>query len=128
MTFRLASAAGIALVLTTFSLAATAGDVRVRCEKRSNRSSVSVDGSDLAPGSYKAVVKSGGVTYTSAFDTALDDEVEFDFDSNRGDIAEGAVAIPAGFIVNGRVKGWIVNASNQRATPVSEVGCRIRRK
>lgn len=128
MSVRLASLSGLALVLTTLSFAATAGDVRVRCEKRSNRSSVSVDGSDLAPGAYKAIVRSGTATITSNFDTALDDEVEFDFDSSRGDIAEGAVPIPAGFIVNGRVKGWIVNANNQRATPVVEATCRVRRK
>ena len=42
-------------------------------------------------------------------------------------IAEGATPIPANFIVNGRVKGFIVNESNQRVTPVVEAICRVRR-
>ena len=123
---KLTTATAIAM-LGLFSVAATAGDVKVTCEKRTNRSRASVDGSGLAPGSYRAVLKSGGKTSRSAFDVAIDDEVEFDFASNPADIADGATPISATFIVDGRVKGYVVNDSSQRVTPIVEAICRVRR-
>jgi hypothetical protein len=41
--------------------------------------------------------------------------------------AEGARAIPADSIVDGQVRGYLINASNQRVTPVVVAMCRIRR-
>jgi hypothetical protein len=48
------------------------------------------------------------------------------FDSNAADVAEGATQIPASFIVEGRVKGYRLNASGARVTPVITATCRIR--
>ncbi len=42
--------AGVALLLGMF-VTADAASVRVRCEKRADRSKISVDGNDLAAGS-----------------------------------------------------------------------------
>jgi len=109
------------------SFGASAADVEVRCEKRGSRSKASVDGNNLRSGQYKAVLKSGTRTARTDFDQTIGDEIEFDFDSNRNDIAEGATAIPANFIVDGRVRGYLVNTSNQRVTPIVTAICRIRR-
>jgi hypothetical protein len=113
--------------LTLASISARAADVQVTCEKRANRSRASVDGNNLNRGSYRAVLKSGDRTARSPFDQTIGDEVEFDFDSNQNDIAEGATAIPANFIVDGRVRGYLVNTSNQRVTPIVTAICRVRR-
>jgi len=127
MSTRTLFATGLLAALTTLSFAASAADARVSCEKRTSRSKVSVDGNNLAPGAYRAVVRSGTNRAGSNFETADGDEAEFDFDSRPADIAEGATAIPPGFIVDGRVRAWIVDSSNQRVTPVVEAICRIRR-
>ena len=121
----MASIALSALVLG--SIEASAAEVEVRCEKRSNRSKASVDGSDLVRGMYRAVLKSGGQTVRTEFAQSIGDEAQFDFDSNQNDIAEGATPIPANFIVDGRVKGYLVNANRQRVTPIVTAICRIRR-
>lgn len=109
-----------------FAGAATAADVVVSCEKRANRSKASVDGNNLAAGSYRAVLRSGGKSATTPYAAAVGDEAEFDFDSRPADIAEGATAIPPQFIVDGRVRGYLVNSANQRVTPVVEAICRVR--
>jgi hypothetical protein len=114
-------------VLTLASLGARAADVQVTCEKRANRSRASVDGNNLRSGSYRAVLKSGDQTARTPFDQTVGDEVQFDFDSNRNDIAAGATPIPASFIVDGRVRGYLVNSSNQRVTPIVTAICRVRR-
>jgi hypothetical protein len=72
--------------------------VRVRCEVRSDRSKISVDGNDLATGTYQARVTSGANTATAPAQQTIGDEVEFDFDSEPDDIAAGATAIAADFI------------------------------
>lgn len=112
--------------LAFVSFAASAADVEVRCEKRSNRSKASVDGSNLRSGQYRAVLKSGTSTKRSPYDQTIGDEIQFDFDSRPADIAEGATAIPANFIVDGRVRGYLVNANNERVTPIVTAICRIR--
>ncbi|MFZ2508841.1 MAG: hypothetical protein WAW79_10280 [Steroidobacteraceae bacterium] len=126
MTLRNLAATSAVAMLALFSVAASAADVIVTCEKRSSRSRASVDGSGLVQGSYRAVLKSGGTAVRSAFAPAIGDEAEFDFDSKPIDIAEGATPIPANFIVDGRVKGYLVNESGQRVTPVVLAICRIR--
>jgi len=75
--------------------------VRVKCEKRSSRSKVSVDGSGLRNGSYTARIVSGANEAIAAAQAAVLGEAEFDFDSDGGDIAAGATAIPAGFLAGG---------------------------
>lgn len=115
-----------ATLVTLVSFAASAADVEVKCEKRGNRSKASIDGSNLDSGSYRAVLRSGTARAVSGYATAIDDEAEFDFDSRPADIAEGATAIAPGFIVDGRVRGHIVDSSGKRVTPVVTAICRVR--
>lgn len=91
---------------------ANAASVSVKCEVRNNRSKASVDGAGLR-GKYVATLTSGGKTITSQPLSAdpVSREVEFDFDSNRNDILDGATAIPANFIKKTKVAGGIYVAS-----------------
>lgn len=127
MTLRKLTAATALALFVFVGAAANAADLEVTCEKRSNRSRASVDGSNLNSGSYRAVLKSGDKTARSPFDAAIGDEAQFDFDSNPVDIAEGATPIPANFIVDGRVRAYLVNESSQRVTPIVTAICRVRR-
>ena len=113
--------------LTLASFAAQAADVSVTCEKRSNRSKASIDGNNLAAGSYRAVLQSGSSTASSNYESADGDEAEFDFDSNPADVAVGAIRIAPTFIVDGRARGYIVNSSGQRVTPIVTAICRVRK-
>jgi hypothetical protein len=127
MTIKTLVAASAVSILALFATVASAADVTVRCEKRTHRSSASIDGKNLAGGFYRAVLKSGSKTARSAFDQAIRAEAAFDFDSNPNDISLGATPIPANFIVDGQVRGYLVNQSGLRVTPISTVLCRIRR-
>lgn len=126
MTTSLSTRMLAATLLSLVSLAASAADVRVTCEKRSNRSKASIDGSNLDAGSYRAVLRSGTARATTTYEAAVGDEAQFDFDSRPADIADGATAIPASFIVDGRVRGHLVDAGGKRVTPVVEAVCRVR--
>ncbi len=77
-----------------------AAGLRLRCERRANRSKISVDGRNLTPrgGTFRARVRAGGGTATSGTQRAVGDEAEFDFDSNRNDVREGATRIAANFV------------------------------
>lgn len=79
---------------------ASGASVRLRCELRSGRSRISADGRDLRPanGVYSARVAAAGGSATSGTQQAALGEAEFDFDSDRGDIAAGATAIAPDFI------------------------------
>lgn len=104
------------------------GSISVSCEKRSSRSRISVDGRNLPSGSYTARVTSGANSKTAVARRTVGDEVEFDFDSNRNDIAAGATAIPAGFIqvsATPDVRGEILNAAGAVVRSLG-VNCRIR--
>jgi len=127
MTLKTLMAASAVSMLALFATIASAADVDVRCEKRTHRSSASIDGKNLANGFYRAVLKSGDKTRRSDFEQTIAHEVEFDFDSNPNDISLGATPIPADFIVNGQVRGYLINQSGLRVTPISTVMCRIRR-
>jgi hypothetical protein len=87
----------------------------VRCERRSGRSRISVDGNDLAPGSYLARVVSGGPSVEAPARAAAGGEVEFDFDSDAGDVGQGATAIPSDFIQGtpAQVTGAILTLSGE---------------
>ena len=91
------------------------GIVTVRCERRSGRSKVSVDGSNLAPGSYLARVTSGADTVAASAQPTVGDQVEFDFDSDSRDIAAGATPIAADFIQGTppQVSGAILTLSGE---------------
>lgn len=100
--------------------------IRVRCERRgTRRSKASVDGNNLASGSYRARLTSGTNSVTSAVKHTVGDEVEFDFDSNRDDIAAGATAIARTFIQGGTATGELLNSSGQ-VVAAATVACEVR--
>ena len=105
--------------------AASAAAIRVRCEQRSDRAKVSVDGKDLAVDDYQAQIMSGTNSITTELQASVGDEVEFDFDSDPDDIADGATAIAANFIQGGQVTGKILDPEG--ATVIADtVRCRVR--
>ena len=104
---------------------ADASSVRVRCETRTSRSQISVDGRTLPRGTYTARVTSGANTAVSPAEAAVGGEVEMDFDSDRANIAAGATRIAKAFITNGRVRGEIV-AANGTVVASATVACRVR--
>jgi hypothetical protein len=83
---------------TTTTTLPPAATVLVTCERRADRSRASVNGNNLASGTYRARITSGANTATTGLAPAVGDEVQFDFDSDPTDIAAGATAIGAGFI------------------------------
>ena len=103
------SATLLALALGT--VAADAQTIRVRCDTFPNRSRASVDGSDLAAGAYSAVLTSGGHVSQSPPDVAARGEVQFDFDSNRNDVQQGATKIGRHFIVDDMATGTLLDAN-----------------
>lgn len=110
----LKTSTALTTVLTIFSMSlpamdANAASILVKCEKNSNRSKVSVDGNNLAAGNYIAKIMSGDNTKRSRPKSAAGDEIEFDFDSDQGDIAEGATRISRNFIQGRRVTGQLIN-------------------
>lgn len=86
---------------------------RVVCEKRADRSRASVDGNNLAGGTYSARITSGTNVATSGLAPTVGDEVGFDFDSDPGDIAAGATAIAVDFLQGDppRVTGEILDGA-----------------
>ena len=95
------------------NLSALAATLRVTCERRTNRSKISVDANNVSPRNarYRARVRAAGGTVTSALKRAIGDEVEFDFDSNT---EPGATRIPANFIrarAGADVIGQLLNAN-----------------
>lgn len=81
-------------------MASAIASIRLRCERRSNRSRISVDASGLAPatGRFRARVTAAGGTVTSPLQRAVGGQDQFDFDSNPNDVAAGATRISATFI------------------------------
>ena len=105
---------------------ADASGIRVRCEKRTARSKISVDGRRLADGAYTARVTSGGQAVVSEPDQAVDDEVEFDFDSDRRNITAGATTLDKAFITDGQVLGEILDVDGTVVASAT-AACRVRR-
>jgi hypothetical protein len=108
--------------LSVFAVDASAA-LRVRCEVRSDRSKASVDGSNLASGNYSAMLISGNNSAQSPLEHTVGDEVEFDFDSNRRDVRQGATEISKNFIVNGQATGKLLDA-NGNVVASKTVDCR----
>ena len=83
-----------------------------------------VDGSGLSPGSYTARATSGANTAVAGPQSAIGDEVELDFDSDRG---EGGVSISATFIQGSppQVTGEILDAAGT-VVATSTATCRDR--
>lgn len=138
MGIRTVSVVCTAIVLSFTTLQASAAEeLRVKCEKRgTTRSKASVDGKNLAAGSYYAVLEAlsaqqavtGTVQSTPA--STVGDEIEFDFDSNANDIAEGATALQPGFITGTQVRSRLFRVTNGVGTEVlSRVAdCRVRNR
>jgi hypothetical protein len=101
-----------ATTTTTLPGGGGTGIARVRCERRADRSKVSVDGNTLRSGTYSARIVSGANTAASGARSTVGDEVEFDFDSEPDEIAAGATPIGAGFIQGSppQVTGEILDA------------------
>lgn len=113
------------LAAESISIAAEAGELRVRCERRGNRrSKVSVDGRDMVPGTYVIALTSGANTAPQVTKTVVApaDEFEVDSDSSRANIRAGAIAIPATFIQGGAVSTVVTGAENLSGT----VNCVVR--
>lgn len=118
---------GIAIALASFiATEAVAASVRVTCEKRSNRSKISVDGRGLAPGQYTTEAISGTNVANAGPVTAVRGQAETDYDSSPNDIADGATPISAAFIVDGRVTGKVMDANGFIVAEGTAV-CRVRR-
>ncbi len=96
----------------------------MKCEKQANRSKVSVDGRGLAAGNYKAHIISGENDATSEALSGAG-EIEFDFDSDAGNIAAGATAIDSTFIQGGKVIGQIVDGNGHTVTQATAL-CRAK--
>lgn len=113
----------------TLSSVAHAQTVRVKCEIRDDRSKVSVDGRDLSPrnGDFMALVASGDNFAMSGIQTAIGDEVEFDFDSEADDVAEGATEIAPDFIEGNQVTARLLRAPSGPTVISARVRCRDRR-
>ena len=81
-------------------ISVAAASIRLRCDRRPNRSRISVDGSGLVPpaGNFRARVTASGGTVTSVARRAVGGQDQFDFDSNPADIRAGATRIAATFI------------------------------
>ena len=111
-------------------ISVAAASIRLRCERRANRSKISVDGSGLVPraGNFRARVTASGGTVTSAAQRAVGGDAEFDFDSNPNDIRAGATRIATNFITartGPDVVARILNASGQ-VVATQGANCTIR--
>lgn len=100
--------------------------ILVSCEKRANRSKISVNGKNLTSGDYSASITSNTGSAVSLIKSTIGDEVEFDFDSAADDIAQGATEISANFIENGMVNAEIFAANGNSIVSATEVLCTIK--
>jgi hypothetical protein len=115
---------------TTAPAADAAASIRLRCERRSNRSRISVDGRGLSPrtGQFRARVTAAGGTVTSPLKRAVAGEDEFDFDSNPNDIRAGATRIAVNFVrarPGADVVARLLNAAGQ-VVAMASGNCEIR--
>jgi hypothetical protein len=94
---------------------ASAATISVKCTDTGTiRSSVSVVGAGISGNNY-AIVFSGGKAYKSVVKaTRLNGTQVFNFDSNATAILNGATPIPASFIQELRVEGYLRQAATHR--------------
>ncbi|CAG7856921.1 hypothetical protein MCAMS1_01586 [biofilm metagenome] len=122
----------VVIASTIFSIGfvteASAESIRLRCEvRKKQRAKISVDGRNVNPGVYRAAVTSGGVTVESKdTQSPVGGEVEFDFDSNRNDVAEGATQLAKGFIKDNMVSATIVDQDGFAIGPVVKT-CKLKK-
>jgi hypothetical protein len=109
-----------AVALSALSAVAFAAPaVHVRCDSYPDRSRAAVDGRYLPAGDYTALLTSGANTSQAPAQAAVDGEAQFDFDSKREEVKQGATKIGKHFIVDNTVTGSIVDANGN--TVVSAV-------
>lgn len=111
--------------LAMVSIDAMAADARVRCEVRADRSKISVDGRNLGRGRFSTQAVSGPNSASAPAQRAVRGQVETDYSSQPDDIAAGAVAISADFIVNATVTGSVLD-SQGNVVASETVACRRR--
>lgn len=111
--------------LCAISFGVAAQTIDIKCETRANRSKASVDGSNLVPANYSAVLVSGGERVQSPYQASIGDEAEFDFDSDPGDIRAGATPIAPDFIKRNKVKAAILDVNGNVVVRGSAI-CRQR--
>ena len=99
------------LAVSALTVEAARPVIRVRCETRPTRSKISVDLNNVPSGSYTANITSAGNNVSSTLQS-VGDEVEFDFDSDPEDIADGAAAISSSFIVNKKIVVQVTGPAN----------------
>ena len=109
---------------------AGATDLFASCEVRhvegeQTRYKAKVKAKNLEAGDYYAVLISGDNTITSETRTISDDEVEFEFDSDADDVAEGAEALEPGFIVDKEVTAELYTAADELLLSET-VGCLVK--
>ena len=108
---------GCSLFLTSMAASAFAAEVRLKCERRGNRSRATVNAKDLTPGSYTVNLSSNGNTATGTASIPLgQDSFGLDFDSGT---EAGAVHIARDFI-GSQATAEVVGVGTQTAT------CRVR--
>ncbi len=99
--------------------------ILLSCEKRSSgRSKISVDGKNLASGSYSSTVTSGSNEISSQVRSTIGDEIEFDFDSEANEA--GATSISPDFIQGAKVAAKIIKNVSGETVLTATVDCATR--
>ena len=100
--------------------------IRVKCDvwtKSPLQSKASVDGYGLT-GKFYAQVKSGGVIKSSKVQAAdSNHEIDFDFDSKKSSVNQGATEIPATFIKNNYLIGYIRRSDTKVIVAAASATC-----
>jgi hypothetical protein len=117
--------AAVALsTLSAVALAAPTAVVHVRCDAYPDRSRASVDGRTLPAGDYTALLTSGANSAQTIAQAAVDGEAQFDFDSKREEVKQGAMKIGRHFIIDNTVTGSVVDA-NGHTVATAVRACRV---
>ena len=96
-----------------------AASVDVKCEVRSGRSKISVDGAGYGAGLYRSSVKSGTATvWSKVFKRPAAGEVQYDYDTNPADVRAGATYVPPTYIKGRTVYGnlYSYNSATRKYT------------
>ncbi len=112
MAFKIALSIAIPILALSFGILedVNAASISIKCETRGiSRSKVSVDGGGLTGTFYAIVYSPPGTAVKSKYfkKSDVNHDVEFDFDSNPSDVADGATKILPTFIKNRTVYGYI---------------------
>ena len=95
---------------------ADAASTTVKCEVRVRaiaRSKINIKLTGLSGSYYGLAYSPGSIGVTTKPKTAVASQVEFEFDSDPYEIATGSTKIPANFIKNRLVYGWVRRTSDK---------------